>query len=138
MTQELTGGCLCGAVRYRITAAPVEVLYCHCGMCRRAQGAPVVAWLTVPIGAFEVTQGALKAYRSSQRAFRRFCGDCGTPLNWVAADAPRYIDVSIASLDTPEAYGPTLHLWAASRIPWFDTADRLPRYPGEERPKNYG
>ena len=44
MSDAHTGGCLCGAIRYRITGAPVEALYCHCRMCRRAHGAPVVAW----------------------------------------------------------------------------------------------
>jgi len=53
MDEILTGGCLCGDVRYRITAAPVEALYCHCRMCQRAHGAPVIAWLTVPVTAFE-------------------------------------------------------------------------------------
>ena len=54
MDEILTGGCLCGEVRYRITATPVEALYCHCRMCQRAHGAPVIAWLTVPLAAFEV------------------------------------------------------------------------------------
>ena len=48
MREDLAGGCLCGAVRYRIDAAPVEALYCHRRMCRQAHGAALVAWLTVP------------------------------------------------------------------------------------------
>jgi len=55
MAEILTGSCLYGTIRYRITGAPVEALYCHCGMCRRAHGAPVVAWLTVPLDPFAVT-----------------------------------------------------------------------------------
>jgi hypothetical protein len=47
------------------------------------------------------------------------------------------MDVSIASLDTPEAVPPTLHIWTASKIPWFDTGDDLPRYPTGERPKKF-
>ena len=77
MDEILTGGCLCGEVRYRITAAPVEALYCHCRMCQRAHGAPVIAWLTVPLAAFEVSSGNPVAYRSSAKAFRHFCGACG-------------------------------------------------------------
>src|SRR5215472_13101113 len=57
MTEILSGGCLCGEIRYRISAAPVEALYCHCRMCQRAHGAPVIAWLTVPLAAFEVSAG---------------------------------------------------------------------------------
>lgn len=134
MGEALTGGCLCGAVRYRITAAAVEALYCHCRMCRRAHGAPVVAWLTVPLSGYTVTAGDPAAYRSSVKAWRHFCGSCGTPLTWREADNPQLVDISIASLDNPDAVEPTLHVWSDSRIAWFDTADHLPRYPTSERP----
>jgi hypothetical protein len=126
---------LCGEVRYRITAAPVEALYCHCRMCQRAHGAPVVAWLTVPLDAFAVTAGNPVAYRSSAKAFRHFCGSCGTPLTWREADNPRLVDISIASLDNPEAITPTIHIWTDSRIAWFESADHLPWYPTNE-PQN--
>jgi hypothetical protein len=135
MAEALTGGCLCGSVRYRITGASVEALYCHCRMCRRAHGAPVVAWLTVPLDSFAVTTREPAAYRSSAKAWRHFCGNCGTPLTWREAEDPRSVDVSLGTLDSPDAVGPALHLWTDSRISWFDTADHLPRYPTNERPK---
>jgi hypothetical protein len=135
MDEILTGGCLCGAVRYRITSAPVEALYCHCRMCQRAHGAPVIAWVTVPLDAFVVTAGNPVAYRSSDKALRHFCGSCGTPLTWRATDNPRLVDISIASLDNPRAVEPTLHIWTESQIPWFEIADQLPRYAANERPK---
>jgi len=134
MVEGFAGGCLCGEVRYRINAAPVEALYCHCRMCQQAHGAPVIAWLTVPLDAFEVTTGSPVAYRSSAKAVRHFCANCGTPLTWREADNPRLVDISIASLDKPEAVAPTMHVWTESRIPWFETADHLPRYPTNERP----
>jgi hypothetical protein len=130
----LTGGCLCSKIRYRITGTPVEVLYCHCRMCQRAHGAPVVAWLTVPIDVFTVTMGSPLAYHSSAKAVRHFCGDCGTPLTWRATDNPRLVDVSSASLDNPGAATPAFHLWTESRIVWFETADSFPRYPTNQRP----
>jgi hypothetical protein len=135
MGQDFAGGCLCGAIRYRISRETVEALYCHCRMCRQAHGAPVVAWLTVPLGGFTITAGTPAAYRSSAKAWRHFCSRCGTPLTWREADNPKDVDVSIASLDDPEAVRPTLHLWTDSRIAWFDTADHLPRYAMGERPK---
>src|ERR1700758_1732708 len=106
MDEILTGGCLCSQVRYRITAAPVEALYCHCRMCQRAHGAPVIAWLTVPLANFEVTAGKPADYSSSAEAVRHFCGGCGSPLTWREAENPRLFDVSIATLDTPEAVEP--------------------------------
>ena len=135
MRETLTGGCLCGEIRYRINGAPVEALYCHCRMCQRAHGAPIVAWLTVPLDAFMLTAGNPAAYRSSAKAWRHFCSSCGTPLTWREAENPRLVDVSIASLDNPEAIEPSVHVWTDSRIAWFDTADHLPRHPANERLK---
>ena len=74
------GGCLCGAVRYRIDG-PVEAgAHCHCVMCRRAAGAPVVTWITAPVDRFNLTRGELKTYRSSEHGERRFCAACGTQV----------------------------------------------------------
>lgn len=133
MPEILTGGCLCGDIRYRIDAAPVEALYCHCRTCRHAHGAPVVAWLTVPRAGFTVATGTPVAYRSSPKAIRCFCGRCGTPLTWEAVANPALVDVSIATLDDPIAVAPAMHLWTENQIAWFDTADQLPRHPKNER-----
>jgi hypothetical protein len=132
MKLPVAGGCLCGAIRYQISAEPRSADYCHCRMCRRAAGAPVVARLIVANGAFAWTTGATTVYRSSPNAERFFCPKCGTQL--ALRDEPDYLDVTLASLDTPEAARPRYHIWTASRIGWFDTADDLPRYPGSPRP----
>jgi hypothetical protein len=129
MTLPLDGGCLCGGVRYRIGAAPSHADYCHCRMCQRAAGAPVVAWLTVAREAFAWTRGAPAVYRSSARAERLFCAECGTQLAFREIEEPDQVDVTLASLDQPQAVRPSHHIWTASRIAWFDIADDLPRYP---------
>jgi hypothetical protein len=128
----IEGGCLCGAVRYRISAAPRNSDFCHCRMCRRAAGAPVVARLTVSDAAFAWTRGNPAVYRSSAEAKRLFCPVCGTQL--ALRDEPDHLDVTLASLDDPEAVRPSYHIWTASRIAWFDTADDLPRHPENCRP----
>jgi hypothetical protein len=129
MKLPLEGGCLCGAVRYRIGAAPDHADYCHCRMCQRATGAPVVAWLTVARAAFAWTRGEPAVYRSSASAERLFCQTCGTQLAFRDISEPQDLDVTLASLDDPEAVRPTHHIWTSSRIGWFDTADDLTRYP---------
>ena len=129
MTLPLDGGCLCGGVRYRIGAAPSHADYCHCRMCQRAAGAPVVAWLTVAREAFAWTRGAPAVYRSSARTERLFCAECGTQLAFREIEEPDQVDVTLASLDQPQAVRPSHHIWTASRIAWFDIADDLPRYP---------
>lgn len=122
------GGCLCGALRYAIDGLLVDAGYCHCRLCQRASGAPVVAWFTVPIAAFRYVQGAPRAYRSSQIHARESCPDCGAPIAFRRLTAPVYIDITIASLDDPALIEPHYHIWRMSRLPWFDTSDCLPRH----------
>jgi hypothetical protein len=129
MKLPLDGGCFCGAVRYRIRAEPDHAGYCHCRMCQRANGAPVVAWLTVASAAFVWTKGEPAAFRSSAKAERLFCRACGTQLVFREFARPEQLDVTLASLDAPEAVRPGHHIWTSSRITWFDVADDLPRYP---------
>ncbi len=117
-------------MRYRISAAPRSADYCHCRMCRRAAGAPVVPRLTIATR-LRLDPGEPAVYRSSPAAERLFCRVCGTQL--ALRDEPDYLDVTLASLDDPAAVRPCYHIWTASRIAWFDIADDLPRYP-ERRP----
>jgi hypothetical protein len=131
MKLPLAGGCLCGTIRYRISAEPRSADYCHCRMCRRAAGVPVVARATVAIDAFVWTRGEPASYRSSPKAERFFCPACGTQL--ALRDEQGYLDVTLASLDDPGAVRPSYHIWTSSRIAWFETADDLPRYPENRR-----
>jgi len=131
VTGKLAGGCLCGAVRYAVTAAPLDSGYCHCRICQRNTGAPAVAYAEIPVEGFAFTAGAPKVYRSSANGLRHFCGDCGTPLTFRARRAPRTVAVNLASLDDPSAAPPRRHIWTGSRIPWFEIADDLPRHPDE-------
>jgi len=129
MRLPLEGGCLCGRVRYRIDAVPHHADYCHCRMCQRASGAPVVAWLTMASADFAWTAGEPAVYRSSPGAERLFCPQCGTPLVFRELAAPDSLDVTLASLDDPTGVRPGHHIWTSSRIAWFEVADDLPRYP---------
>jgi hypothetical protein len=127
-TLETTGGCLCGALRYVALGRPVDVGYCHCRVCQRSSGAPVLAWATFPNDAFAYTKGSPTTYRSSPRAGREFCAVCGTQIAFREDGAAR-VDFNIGSLDQPDSFAPQYHIWTESRIPWFETADDLPRYP---------
>lgn len=122
------GGCLCGAVRYRIEGAPLHADYCHCRLCQRSTGAPVVAWGTWPAERLAWLTGEPMTFASSEKGVRTFCPSCGTQLTFVHADAPALVDVTLASLDDPARFEPQSHGWTASRIPWLDTRDDLPRY----------
>lgn len=127
LSKPLSGGCLCGAVRYRVEAGPADSAFCHCRMCQRASGAPVMAWITVTKERFRYRAGQPAAYRSSAKVAREFCGRCGTQILF-RDDRDASLDVSTASLDEPELIPPRYHIWHESHIEWFETADPWPRF----------
>jgi len=124
----LEGGCLCRAVRFRVTALATESGYCHCRFCQLNSGAPVVAWAVVPIEAFAYTSGSPGVFRSSSWGQREFCATCGSFMLYREQAAAKTVSINTASLDDPTAFPPDHHIFASRRIPWFETADDLPRY----------
>ena len=128
------GGCLCGQVRFVAAVDPMEVAYCHCRMCQRSSGAPALAWAAFPKGAFDYSLGKPAVYRSSDHAVREFCGACGTQIAF-RDDHLAEVDVNVGAFDAPEALPPSFHIWNASRIPWFDPDDGLPRYEDDGPPR---
>lgn len=122
------GGCLCGGVRYRVEGPPLHADYCHCRLCQRAGGAPVVAWGTWPVNRFAWLMGEPRTFASSEKGRRSFCPDCGTPLTFVDTDLPATVDVTLASLDDPALFPPKDHIWTMSRVRWLEIRDELPRH----------
>src|SRR5699024_2870686 len=127
--QTIEGGCQCGAVRYAISGAPALAAICHCTMCRRAHAAPAVAWALYQHDQVSFDTRKPKAYVSSPDARRGFCETCGTQISFTASFLPGLIDISIGSLDDPEAVQPALHYWHSRHLGWAEFADDLPRHP---------
>ncbi len=125
----LDGGCFCGAVRYHVAAAPRSVTHCHCRICRRTTGAPFVTWATVPAAAFTFTRGVPRELQSTAQAVRTFCGTCGTALTFRELAHPRSVDVTVGSLDDPDALVPGDHIWTVRQLAWLELEDDLPRHP---------
>ena len=127
---DASGGCLCGAVRYRLTGAPLSTLYCHCTSCRKHAGAPAVALAGYRRDQMRYTHGNPGVFASSPGVGRAFCRDCGTPLTWEGdgGEIGPMVEVLIGTLDTPEAFAPECHIHHGERLTWFETADHLPRY----------
>ena len=126
--QKAAGGCLCQDIRFKISATPRLTEYCHCKSCRKAVGAPVMAWAGAALGHFEFIDGNPGRYASSPGVERTFCKRCGTSLTIFAEEFPEEIYVSISALDDPTAMAPNIHIWRLDRLPWFETADDFPRY----------
>jgi hypothetical protein len=136
---EWTGGCLCGAVRYRLASAPFDAGWCHCRTCQLNSGSPAMAFASIPMADFHLVTGAdrVRKFRSSDFGWRMFCGECGTPLGMHVDYDPKLLDFSIATLDAPERLTPEFHIFYSSRIAWAPACDALPRHererPGEKR-----
>jgi hypothetical protein len=130
METPLEGGCACGAVRYRLASAPFDTGWCHCRLCQLVSGAPAMAFSTVPAGDLAFTRGEELIGSVALTSFgrRRFCTRCGTPLTIAVDYQPETIDFPVATLDDPDAVAPGFHIFRASKIAWFETADDLPRH----------
>lgn len=128
--EKVTGGCLCGAVRFEVTAKPLSVYYCHCSMCRKNSGGGMfLVSATVPLEGFVFTKGKPAAYESSPGNLRLFCGGCGSPLGARVAEDPKLTEVHLGCLDDPSIIKPEFHIYTSSQVSWHEIKDELPRYP---------
>jgi hypothetical protein len=126
---SLEGGCLCKAIRYRVSGTPVFSVICHCNTCRRASGSPSVAWVTFERNQVEFLAGPARSYESSPGVARKFCGLCGTAISFETAESPSAIDLTTISLDDPTAFPPTQEVWLEHRVPWEAVNQALGQYP---------
>ena len=133
----LTGGCQCGAIRYRLEATPQGASICHCRMCQKAGASPYMAFAPLETAAFVMTKGQLGIFRSSDIAERGFCAQCGTPLTYRNVKTSR-ISVTICSLDDPDAVVPELQLGADSAVTWLHDCLTKPNMRVEEFLKTRG
>jgi len=118
-----TGGCQCGAVRFRVEGALVNASVCHCRMCQKAFGNFYAPLATVPEGGLEWTRGEPKSFRSSNHVRRGFCAECGTPLTF---EAPDGIALAIGAFDHPEEVAPLMQWGIEAKLPYVDTIRDLP------------
>lgn len=120
----ITGGCQCGAVRYRMTAPPDRTGVCFCRMCQKASGNYSAAHSSTTEANLTWTKGRLALFRSSEAVERGYCRDCGTPLTYAVRGSGR-ISVTSGTLDDPSAFPPSTAYGVEGRLPWFDDICRL-------------
>jgi len=120
----LTGGCLCGRVRYEATPDHREGYYCHCRMCQLATGNTRAAFINLRKAELRWL-GEPAYYASSKIARRGFCSHCGTPLSFDYPDSER-LDITVGSLDDPSALKPASHFAVETRIAAWHAEDGLP------------
>jgi hypothetical protein len=123
----LIGGCYCGAIRYQVDGTPFHESTCHCSICRRTTGAPIVTWFSVRPGEFRFVRGKPARFQSSEKGTRTFCPRCGTQLTFESSDFAEEIDVTTCSLDDPNLVPPRDNTWTSSRVRWV-VPDGLPEF----------
>jgi hypothetical protein len=121
----LEGGCQCGAVRYEARAANHDAYFCHCRMCQRAFGNVFATFFNVKKENVTWTKGAPSYFSATTFARRGFCNQCGTPLTFEYLES-KNMDLSVGSLDHPEALHPVMHVGVESRVAPFHGVTGLP------------
>lgn len=137
MTVNYEGGCLCGAVRYWVTAEPISMRLCWCRDCQYLAAGNATANVVFPSDAITIT-GVLSDYTgtadSGNVMHRKFCSTCGTPMFSQAEARPHLIIVRAGTLDDPEQVRPIASIWTESAPSWACIHQNLPQFPRQPPP----
>ena len=129
---ERTGGCACGAVRFKISAPLMGVGICHCTDCQKASGGGPNYVALAPAAAFEVTKGEPKTFHSKSdsgaEVSRMFCAECGTPL-WSSGTRMPVVPVKLGAFDDNTDLVPQMRLFTSSAPSWHPIHEGLPAFP---------
>ena len=132
----ITGGCLCGAVRYSIDADPIAKRTCWCRLCQYLGAGNATVNVGFPSAAVTTT-GTVTGYASiadsGNRIIRSFCPTCGTPVFSDAEVRPQFRFVRAGTLDDPEFGAPEIAIWTAAAPSWAcidETIERIEGQPG--------
>ena len=135
MPGPLTGGCLCGAIRYTISVPVTELRACRCTSCQKASGAGGTVNAAIPSAAFKLVQGSPKRFTcvadSGRTLHRYFCGDCGSPLYSQRESTPENMVVSAGTLDDSSGMKITFNIWTKSARSWDYIDPAIKQHPGQ-------
>jgi len=136
-TLPITGGCLCGAVRFSIDAEPMAARTCWCRLCQYLGGGTAQVNVCFPSDKVSIS-GALTVYEgvadSGNLMRRGFCPTCGTPITSAAASRPHLLFIRAGALDDPNLMGPQATIWTEQAPDWALISDAIPRYPEQIPP----
>jgi len=134
---SISGGCLCRAVRYTITAEPIATRVCWCRDCQYLGAGNATVNLVCKAAAVTIT-GPLRSYNSladsGNRMHRQFCEACGTPVTSAAESRPHLLILRAGTLDDPEIARPGMTIWTDSAPSWACIDDALPHTPRQPPP----
>ena len=125
----LSGGCLCGAVRFTVSGKLGPVVHCYCRTCRKAQGSAFATTAPLRFKYFTLVSGvgSVTEYESSPGKRRCFCRICGSPLWSRRESEPDILRIRLGLLDSDPERRPLAHVWVSEKAPWYEITDTLPQ-----------
>lgn len=137
MVESITGGCLCGSIRYEIKQDVKNIITCHCTHCQKASGSGMSHNTVVPKSIFHLSSGQPKVFAdtadSGNKLFRAFCPDCGSPIYSQRELVPDILIVKVGTLDNSNAMKVVMNIWTRSARPWAHIDPATEQYP-QNRP----
>jgi len=128
------GGCVCGAVRYRLTAPPKAVYACHCKDCQRMSNSTHTISMLVAEGDMTHLQGELAVYEkpadSGNVVKMLSCARCGTKM-WNVPATPGFLIMKAGNLDDISWAKPVGNIWVSSKAPWVEISANEPQFEGQ-------
>lgn len=130
-TPRATGSCLCGAVRYEVHGPLRPVIACHCSQCRKTSGNYVAGTAARRADIIVLEDRGLKWYRSSERARRGFCAECGGNLFWAMVDAEHW-GIMAGTIDPPTGLATAMHICVADKSDYVVIPQGMPTRDGPD------
>ena len=127
--ERITGGCICGEIRFEISAPAISTGYCHCRICQKFAGSAMSTWTAFPKSAVSFGAPEPTYFGTSPIAERGFCSTCGASISYrlLQPKEAAHIVIFTPSLDHPEDYAPVAHSGVETKLPWLEIFDDLPR-----------
>jgi hypothetical protein len=133
MNKPLSGGCLCGHIRYEYDGEVGPSSYCHCDDCKKATGGPYTVGVLSKAVKLRILSGNVKGHTtvadSGKKITREFCPECGSPLFTRAEMLPDNVYIKAGSLDEPGVVEPSIQTWTKRAVQWAYPDKSLPGYP---------
>jgi len=124
------GGCYCGAIKFEITSAISNIIFCHCSECRKLQGSAFATNGVVESKSFNLLKGNndLTEHKLSNTQTRFFCKHCGSPIKSENTKVPNKVRVRLGTIDSDILEKPQAHIFIASKANWENICDEVPQY----------
>jgi len=124
------GSCLCGTVKFNVKNGIKDIVYCHCSLCRKAQGSAFATNANVAKDDFNFISGEdnLSHYPSSETHTKSFCKTCGSPIMSRNTASPENIRIRLGTIESEIRELPEAHIFVASKANWEEICDNLPQY----------